>query len=357
MHATLIGNNWNRRRSLSQPVDIYCYYRGGVLELEDFVARNAGNFIVGMLSYDLGYELHGIIETTSKTTHLPDAFFMAFSNGNEPPVITTSAVDPASFIKHTSQTEYHAAFEALQRHIYNGDIYQANLTQQLEAQYNGNGRQLFDTIYAQNPGSMSAYIEGPGFEILSFSPEKFISVKDGIIETMPIKGTAPRGQETALLTSEKEQAELNMITDLLRNDIGKVSKAGSVRVLAHRKIMKLPNISHTYSHIKGELRSDISPIQALLSMFPGGSITGCPKRRAMEIIDEIEWVNRGPYCGCLVSIDETGNLDSSILIRTIIKQETKLLLSVGGGIVVDSKETSEHQETLSKAAAIIQALA
>lgn len=356
MYAALAGNGWSRQLTATNPIDTYTYIRGGIFELSAFIKRNEGKFIIGMLSYDLGYELHGISQTISQTTALPDAYFMAFDKTTVYAPPSKLPVPKVTFKPQTSRQEYQNSFKKLQQYIYNGDIYQANLTHQLQAIYEGDTKDIFDYILTQNPGQMSAYIQGPDFDIASFSPERFISIRDGIIETTPIKGTRPSGQEAALLASEKEQAELNMITDLLRNDIGKVAKTSTVEVTAHREIMQLPNISHTYSRIKGQLREDVSPIDALLSMFPGGSITGCPKKRALEIIDELEWTNRGAYCGCIVTIDEAGNLDSSILIRTLIKQNSKLTLSVGGGIVVDSNEPDEYQETLDKAAAIVNAL-
>lgn len=356
MYAALAGNGWNRQLVASNPIDTYTYKRGEVFELQAFIKRNEGKYIIGILSYDLGYELHNIRQTVSQTTTLPDAYFMAFDETADYTLPITHHVPKVTFEPQTSRQDYQESFKQLQQYIHNGDVYQANVTHQLEATYDGDIKDIFENIFTQNPSQMSAYIQGPNFEIASFSPERFISIHNGIIETTPIKGTRPSGQEAALLASEKEQAELNMITDLLRNDIGKVAKIGTVEVTAHREIMKLPNISHTYSHITGQLRDNISPINALLSMFPGGSITGCPKKRAMEIIDELEWANRGAYCGCIVTINEAGDLDSSILIRTLVKQDSKLTLSVGGGIVVDSNEPDEYQETLDKAAVIMNAL-
>lgn len=356
MHAALVGKGWKRQLIASHPTESYSYWRGGVFELNDFIVRNQGKFIIGMLSYDLGYELQGISQTVPQSTSLPDAYFIAFDATVDSKLPASSLQTPLRFRPQITRGQYHQAFEKLQQHIYNGDVYQANLTHQLIANYTGNGEDVFTRIATKNPAAMAAYVKGPDFEIASFSPERFISIQNGHIVSQPIKGTRPSGQEQELLTSEKEQAELNMITDLLRNDIGKVSKIGTVKVTAHRKIMKLPHISHTFSRIEGQLRDDVSPIDALLSMFPGGSITGCPKKRAMEIIDDIEWANRGAYCGCIVTIDEIGNLDSSIAIRTLVKQDSELLLSVGGGIVIDSNEEDEYQETLDKAAAILDAL-
>jgi para-aminobenzoate synthetase component 1 len=147
-----------------------------------------------------------------------------------------------------------------------------------------------------------------------------------------------------------------MITDLLRNDLAKVSRPGSVKIIEKRSIQKLTSVIHTYSKISAKLNENVSPIEALISMFPGGSVTGCPKKRAMEIIDELEPISRSAYCGSMVCISPDGNLDSSILIRTIIKKGSRLVLPVGGGIVFDSNQENEYQETLDKAASIIDCL-
>lgn len=356
MRAAIIGSKWQRQFMASEPCDSYTYFRGGTLQLEEFIERNKGNYIVGMLSYDLGYELFDIEQTKIDDLALPDAYFLAFTTCDDPQLTTTPAILAAPFASQLSRAAYDDAFAKIKQYIYEGDVYQANLTHRLVAESHSDPWALFSTVASAQPAAMAAYFEGSDFEVLSFSPEQFITVKNNIIETSPIKGTCLSGQEAALLASEKETAELNMITDLLRNDLGKVCTPGSVRVAAHRQIMKLQNISHTYSRITGELRPDISPIAALLSMFPGGSITGCPKKRAMEIIDELEQTTRSAYCGCMVTIDPNGDLDSSILIRTIIKKGSQLVLPVGGGIVNDSLQNDEYEETLSKAKAIIAAL-
>lgn len=356
MYAAITGPGWSRKFSGHAPIDTYSYKRGGTLELHEFIERNNGCYIVGIVSYNLGYETMDVDMSQEDDLNLPDCYFVAFKNVTSPLLDKNDTVANSPFVPTITRDQYAASFKKIKHHIHEGDIYQANLTHRLETTTQHAPRDLFAGILQSNPTAMSAYLEGSGFEILSFSPEKFISIKNGIIETKPIKGTRPRGQEAQLLASEKETAELTMITDLLRNDMGKVSKTGSVQVVAHREIMKLQTISHTYSHIVGELRPDIHPIDAFLSMFPGGSITGCPKKRAMEIIDEVEHSTRGPYCGSMVVIDPDGNLDSSILIRTIIKKGKRMILPVGGGIVIDSNEADEYQETLDKAAAINQAL-
>ncbi|MEK7085610.1 MAG: anthranilate synthase component I family protein [Patescibacteria group bacterium] len=221
---------------------------------------------------------------------------------------------------------------------------------------------MFLKVINANPVDYLAYMEGDGFEILSASPERFIKIENGNIETCPIKGTRPRGNnpkadqklKQELLKNEKEAAELNMITDLLRNDMGKICKINTVKVAGHRLIQKCPTVWHTFSRITGKIA--VEPIEALLSMLPGGSITGCPKKRAMEIIDELEPTTRSVYTGVIGYIHPNKNLDFNIAIRTIIKKGKKLYLQVGGGIVLDSKEKAEFKETLDKAKSFMKIL-
>jgi len=253
--------------------------------------------------------------------------------------------------------EYSHALDRIKHYIVKGEVYQINYTYRLHATTTVNARRLFLKIIKKNPVDFLGFIEGPDFELLLASPECFVTIHNNRINTFPIKGTRPRGKNTIhdvslkreLLESNKEQAELDMITDLLRNDIGKFSRFGSVKVIDRRLIIPFKNVWHTYAHIQGELRRDIHPIDALLSMLPGGSVTGCPKKRAIEIIDELEHVARGVYTGALFTIDTDQKLTASIVIRTIIKKGNDLYLPVGSGIVYDSVSSRELSETLDKA--------
>ena len=257
----------------------------------------------------------------------------------------------------SSREWYNEAFRKIKKHIFEGNVYQLNLTHQLKSDFSGSSIDLFTRLANKNPAPMSAYFVGDDFEIISCSPERFLKLEGNKLETFPVKGTIARGRNERedqvkigeLLASEKEEAKLNMITDLLRNDMGIVSEIGSVKVEKHREIMKLPNIIHTYSHISGELKKNILPLEALLKMFPGGSITGCPKKRAMEIIDEIEPVKRDVYTGCVGYLSDNGRMDFNIAIRTIIRKNDKQYLGIGGGIVADSVNESEYAETIEKA--------
>lgn len=343
------------------------------------------HLIVGFVKYDLGYSLHRLKPTREDTFGLPNVVLFAYDNYLEKSGDETFAnygnpgfhdhvslalertpdvkrIAAPMFTLKQDREDYHKAFEKIRSYIYEGVIYQINLTQRLTAEYPGDPRVLFADLGARNSGRMIAYMEAGGFELLSLSPERFIRTKGRIIETAPIKGTRYRGKTSAeekynekeLLASAKEEAELNMITDLLRNDLGKVCSPGTVKIEKHREIDKLVSVMHTYSQISGRLAENVSPVVALLSMFPGGSVTGCPKRKAMELIDGLEESTRGAYCGSMFVIDGSGNLDSNILIRTVVKKDSTLELSGGGGIVYDSVEEEEYQECLDKLEPIIR---
>lgn len=332
-------------------------------EFKKFVDKHLGCLLVGYLSYDLAYQLHKVKQTAQNDLKLPMIHFHAFEDfvEFERPRLCSQSCDSSasiesSFQKEISKEEYERAFEKIQKHITEGDIYQINLTHRLKKKTKTLPRELFLEVIKENPVDFSAYIEGDGFEILSASPERFVKIKNGKIETCPIKGTRPRGKNKKedeknkkdLIESEKEAAELNMITDLLRNDLGKVCEIGSVKVEGHRIVQKCPTVWHTYSKIIGKLR--IPPLEAIISMLPGGSVTGCPKKRAIEIIDEIEPVTRGIYTGIIGYINpDQKKMDFSIAIRTLIKKNETLYLQVGGGIVADSKKDDEFKETMDKA--------
>lgn len=327
--------------------------------------------VIGYFAYDLAYELHNIKRTAKDDLNLPDIYLLAFDkwetleNSNLPNTkISTKNQQSINFAPTLSRKAYESAYKKVKHYIKEGDIYQMNLTHRLEAETNLPARELFEKTIQHNPVEFLAYIEGNGFEILSASPERFIKIENHKIETTPIKGTRPRGKtakedkkfQKELLENEKEAAELNMITDLLRNDLGKICRVGSVKVEGHRLLKKCPTVWHTFSRITGELAPKITPIEALISMLPGGSITGCPKKRAIEIIDELEPHTRSVYTGVIGYILPNQDLDFNIAIRTIIKKDKTLHLQVGGGIVIDSKEKAEYDETLQKAKSFMKIL-
>lgn len=333
----------------------------------EFCRKHQQHKLIGYLAYDLAYQLFNIRQQTKNDLKLPKIHFYAFESWQEfsdneiKKIPDLSKYKSQNFQSTISKEEYRQAYKKIKEYIKAGDIYQINLSHRLEGQSQAPARELFVKTLSENPVEHAAYIEGADFEILSASPERFIKISEGKIETNPVKGTRPRGKTPEedqkmvkeLIESEKEAAELNMITDLLRNDTGKVAKIGSVKVEGHRLLSKCPTVWHTYSKISGKLAT--SPVEALISMFPGGSITGCPKKRAIEIIDEVENHSRGVYTGAIGYIDND-KLDFNIAIRTIIKKGKKLYLQVGGGIVIDSEEKAELDETLEKAKSFMKIL-
>jgi para-aminobenzoate synthetase component 1 len=248
-----------------------------------------------------------------------------------------------------------------------GDIYQANITQRFQAALpQGFDRlALYGELRRQNPATFAAFIDFGETALLSSSPERFLKVEAGAIETRPIKGTRPRGSNAAqdaalareLLASEKDRAENLMIVDLLRNDVGRVAKLGTVQVPVLIGLETYATVHHLVSVVTAELDDGKSAVDLLRAAFPGGSVTGAPKIRAMEIIAELEPTERGPYCGAIGYLSAGGAMDSNIVIRTLLIDGDRISFQVGGGIVADSDPQAEWQESLTKAKALIQTLA
>ena len=364
------------------PIETFCFRQGDQIEdFYRFVNKHRGNFVAGYISYDLGYELYGIEKTVPNIIDVPLIQFAAYNGycqfqkestqihftDTEYLSVVERIFDRKDNTKPVSQScrwtvqlkeeEYRRNVEKIIDYIKAGDIYQINYTHLMQGETVLSGRRLFAHFLGTNPVDFAAYWELPEFSIISLSPERFIRIRNQKIVTCPIKGTRTRGKTEAddremqrqLFGSKKEQAELYMITDLLRNDLGKISKIGSVKVVHRKKLQKLANVFHTYSKIESDLKDTISGIEALISMFPGGSITGCPKKRAIEIIDEIEASSRGVYTGCIGYILPNQSMEFNIAIRTIIKRGDQLFLGVGGGITIESNTEEEFEETLAKA--------
>ncbi|HUA69363.1 MAG TPA: aminodeoxychorismate synthase component I [Candidatus Saccharimonadales bacterium] len=263
-----------------------------------------------------------------------------------------------------SRAEFIAKVQRAQNYIRVGDIYQVNLSQRLTAPCALPGWELFEQLNSVSPAPFSAFFNFGDFQLASSSPELFLHLSGSHIQTCPIKGTRPRDADSTrdaqlayeLQTSAKELAELVMITDLLRNDLGKVCEFGSVQVPELAKLEKFAQVQHLISTVEGQLRSDVTHFAALASCFPGGSITGAPKFRAMQIIDELEPVSRGPYCGCHGYLGFNRESQLSITIRTAICKGGFAHFHVGAGIVADSHPEAEYEETLAKAAGFLAAL-
>lgn len=263
-----------------------------------------------------------------------------------------------------SREEYGQKFRQIQEYIRDGDCYQINLAQRFSTQYDGDEWQAFLRLNQANRAPFSAFLRLPENTVLSLSPERFIWLKENQIQTRPIKGTLPRCEDPTedarqaerLAGSEKDRAENLMIVDLLRNDIGRVAVPGSVRVPELFVVEPFPAVHHLVSTITAQLPQECHPAALLRACFPGGSITGAPKVRAMEIIEELEPHRRNGYCGSIAYISFCGTMDSNITIRTLLTSQGKIHCWAGGGIVADSQEQAEYQETFDKIARILPQL-
>jgi para-aminobenzoate synthetase component 1 len=259
---------------------------------------------------------------------------------------------------------YTERFERIQQYIRDGDCYQVNLAQRFCVRTDDDAWSVYRRMRADNPAPFGALLEYPFGEVLSSSPERFLRLQGRQAETRPIKGTRARGRtaeedaalRAGLVHSPKDRAENLMIVDLLRNDLGKVCEPGSIQVPALFEIESYATVHHLVSTVTGTLRPECDAIDLLRGCFPGGSITGAPKRRAMEVIDELETVRREVYCGNVIRLGFDGNLDSNIAIRTALMQRDRLYYWAGGGIVADSDCAAEYQECLDKAAAFFRLL-
>ena len=261
--------------------------------------------------------------------------------------------------------DYRAAFARIQAYIQAGDCYQVNFAQRFQADCQGDPWAAYCALRAACPTPFSGYIALPdGDAILSLSPERFVKVSERQVETRPIKGTRPRGRDAAedkayaeeLLASPKDRAENLMIVDLLRNDLGRSCRIGSVKVPELFSLESYPNVHHLVSSVTGELAQDHDPLDLIAGSFPGGSITGAPKIRAMQIIDELEPTRRALYCGSLLYLDVRGEMDSSIAIRSLLVKDGKVSCWGGGGIVADSDCEAEYQESITKVRVLLETL-
>lgn len=271
---------------------------------------------------------------------------------------------PGEINTSVSRAEFIRSVEAAQRWIRSGDIYQVNLSQRLSAPWTAGGWALFRRLLEVSPAPFSAFLDGEEFSLASSSPELFLRLSGSHVVTRPIKGTRPRSTDPVrdaqwmyeLQRSGKEMAELVMITDLLRNDLGRVCEYGSVQVPELVRLERFTQVQHLVSTIEGRIRRPLTHLDVLESCFPGGSITGAPKIRAMEIIDALEPVARGPYTGCLGYLGFNRESQLSITIRSAVTLNDRAWFHVGAGIVADSVPEAEYDETLAKAAGILRAL-
>jgi para-aminobenzoate synthetase component 1 len=287
-----------------------------------------------------------------------------------PPPADIENTDFAKIRSNMTQDYYLRAFEKIKRHIYDGDVYQINFSQRFCCEFLARPIDIFHWQNRYNPSPYSAYIDADDFQIVSASPEMFITVKDGIISTKPIKGTRKRLDETSarakqinaenlqqLIDSVKEKAELNMIIDLERNDLARLCVPGTRKVIQPRTIEIHPSVFHAVATVAGKLRDDVNFCDILKAVFPGGSITGAPKIRSMQIINETEPTARGVYTGSIGYLGLDGSVCLNIAIRTIIIKNKSAYVQTGGGIVADSDPMAEYDETITKARALIAGIA
>jgi para-aminobenzoate synthetase component 1 len=352
---------------------------------------------LGYLGYDFGRRYERIGENALADIRLPEVALgiydwavvvdhfvqraWLFGHGNDPqtflswdelcdrfasPPATTCA--PFEVVSHVESNlpreQYAEAFDAVKRHIEAGDCYQINLTQRFSAQVRGDAWDAYRRLREFSPAPYSAYLQYPFAQIVSSSPEQFVSVVHGHAVTKPIKGTRPRVPDKALdveqaeqlASSVKDRAENVMIVDLLRNDFGRVCSAGSIEATRLFDVESFANVHHLVSTVEGDLRNDADALDLLEACFPGGSITGAPKVRSMQIIESIEPHRRSVYCGAIGYVGFDGNMDTSIVIRTLLVTAGKVYAWAGGGIVADSVLEDEYQESLDKAAAMLRLL-
>jgi para-aminobenzoate synthetase component 1 len=352
--------------------------------------------LIGYLAYDFGRRVEQLPEQAIDDLHLPDAQLGLYAwalvsdhQARSSQLVFHPSLDEqerqrlialfsepeqacaaafrlrAPFSANLEESRYRRAIERVQAYIQAGDCYQVNFTQRFQAPCEGDPWTAYQALRAACPTPFAGYqaLAGGG-AILSLSPERFIKVSKGQVETRPIKGTRPRGrtpeedraQADELLASSKDRAENLMIVDLLRNDLGRSCATGSVRVPELFALESYPNVHHLVSSITGRLAADKDALDLITGSFPGGSITGAPKIRAMQIIDELEPTRRSIYCGSLLYLDVRGELDSSIAIRTVLVKDGQASCWGGGGIVADSDWQEEYKESITKVKVLMETL-
>lgn len=321
---------------------------------EQVPAQAAGDLGMPDLWFGCYDHIECRMHKSSTTDQLPSAFAAE--------QVGTADQPPSNF----TRAAYLDAVERIKAYILAGDVYQVNLSHRLAMPWSGAPEALYKRLCRINPAPFSAYLNTGGFQVISISPERFLHYSPDTrrVETQPIKGTRPRGRTAdedaaaakALEQSAKDQAEHLMIVDLERNDLGRVCEIGSVQVARLSRLEAHPTVWHLVSTVEGRLRSDCDRIDLLRAAFPGGSITGAPKIRAMEIIDELEPTARGVYTGAIGYLGFDGTMDFNIAIRTLTLKDGTAWFHVGGGIVADSDPQAEYEETMDKARAAIWAL-
>lgn len=350
---------------------------------------------IGYISYDAGRMLEKLPDTSTEDFNIPHMKFILYNNiiifdlVNQKTFITSLGYKEndieeieskilnakkaedieltdknIKFYSNFTKEEYIEALRKLKNYIKEGDIYITNMTQRFYCHNDENPFCIYSKLRNINKAPFSAYLNYKDFQIISSSPERFIKIQDRMVMTRPIKGTRPRGKDKKedlfyrkeLENSEKDKSELLMIVDLERNDLSKVCENNSVKVTELFKIEEYATVFHLVSEIVGKLKKENSAVKCIKEAFPGGSITGAPKIRSMEIIEELEGVKRNLYTGSIGYFDLRGNSDLNIVIRTIVKKDNKAYFGVGGGITFESNEEEEYYETIQKAKALMRVL-
>ena len=315
--------------------------------LEEALAVGSGGGLAGWFDYDGNFRFGDFPDwSASPSCAVPG------------PAMRTARTD---FLPGMDQEEWIRLVGRAKDYITAGDIYQVNLTHTLSAPWPEDPAEFYPRLRRASPAPYACFLRLGDTAVLSASPECFLHIDGRRIMTRPIKGTRPRGADDAsmmeeLLGSEKERAELIMITDLERNDLGQVCEFGSVRVTALCQLQSFAQVHHLVSEIEGKLRPEVTPVQAVRACYPGGSITGAPKKRAREIIAELEPTPRGIYTGAIGFFSRDGSAVFNIAIRTLVVRDGRATYGVGAGLVADSDPASEYKETLDKAAGLFAAL-
>jgi para-aminobenzoate synthetase component 1 len=341
---------------------------GDPARILDELARRTRHRWIGYVSYDFGRRFECLPASAADDLDLPALAFMRFDDDDVahepenqfPPRASPLRASPRSTF---TRDAYLRAVARVLDYIRDGDVYQINLSQRFTLPLPCESIDIYHRLQRDAPAAYGAYLDFGGFQVISNSPELFLRIEPlpggrRRIVTRPVKGTRPRrpGMDLELRDSAKDQAELAMIVDLERNDLGRVCETGSVKVVEPRVIEAHPTVYHGVATIEGILRDDVTLVDVLRATFPSGSVTGAPKIRAMQIIDELEPVRRGPYCGAVGYIDPSGLVEFNVAIRTMIVKDGQVHVPVGGGIVADSDPAAEFEETLVKAKAMLAAL-
>ncbi|WDE01934.1 aminodeoxychorismate synthase component I [Thalassomonas actiniarum] len=367
-------------------------FKGSSLEINE-LPFNGG--AMGYFSYDLGRRFENLPQSAEQDITLPEMAVgiyqqaVIFDNksrryflmcpehkrleieqqlqdglSNKAPLSAASFSLSSNWRSNMSRAGYGEKFNRVQDYLRSGDCYQINLAQRFSAHYQGDEFAAYRALRQKNQAPFSAFMRFENSVVLSISPERFIRLEQGKVQSKPIKGTRPRSADpqkdkinaTALKSASKDRAENLMIVDLLRNDISKTCLPGSVKVPKLFDIESFPAVHHLVSTVEGEIAPGFDGTDLLRGAFPGGSITGAPKIRAMEIIEELEPHRRSVYCGSIGYLSACGNMDTSITIRTLVCQEKTIHCWAGGGVVADSKVDCEYQETFDKVEKILPVL-